>query len=328
LDGAPKFFALNALAESLLIHSRRLKDFEILEDAVSYLQQARRSMPENLVGAIKATCLRLLGESLYAQHLHYRNPLDTKLGQSIEAFKDAQDFDPDDLVVLFNLGNALCTRFRLEKQDDDARDSIEAFRDALQRASDDATRRIVQNNLGDALFARFQLSRDGEHINQSIGAFEGAISLLREGDTDRPHLLTGLGNALLLRFQISNDTRDIDSAIIKFNAAVTLAADTYRAPILCNLGDAHLVRFRTSGVGVDIENALSRLTEAVQITRDDSKRQLRLTKLKAAITKAEEPSNNPPTTIYLGILATAKAVVSRYPAGDAQVSSVFRLQID
>ncbi|KAJ6534899.1 hypothetical protein B0H19DRAFT_1080312 [Mycena capillaripes] len=198
------------------------------------------------------------------------------LDMEIEHHRKALDLratsHPERGVTLYNLADALRTRFiqRGNTIDNDA--AIEYYRAAAQDIFAPSHPAVFLEKLASALHMRFNHSKNLEDINEAIGITE---ELLEARHADRDIHLINLARLLQVRFEHHpvGDSDDISKIIMLLREALALqdTAHPHRRMTLDKLASALHMRFKHSKNPKDINEAIGiteELLEAHHADRD------------------------------------------------------------
>ncbi|KAF7980738.1 hypothetical protein HWV62_36757 [Athelia sp. TMB] len=186
------------------------------------------------------------------------------LDKAIDHFQLALDLCPpghsNRSQLLYNLANALTTRFEQLGQIGDLEQAINYHRCALElRPLGHPEHSSSFNNLADALSSRFKQSGQIEDLEQAISYHRRALELCPPGHRDRPTSLDNLGTALKTRFEQLGQIADLEEAISYHRRALELCPPGHRdrSSSLDNLGTALRIRFGQFGQVTDLEQAIT-----------------------------------------------------------------------
>ncbi|KAH8105748.1 CHAT domain-containing protein [Phellopilus nigrolimitatus] len=138
--------------------------------------------------------------------------------ESIANLRDALDLcppgHPDRSASLYDLANAVFTRFEQSGRMDDLEESIVLNRDALElRPPGHPLRSSSLNNLANAVLTRFKQTGRTEDLEESIALNRGALELRPPGHPDRSMSFGNLAGAVRIRFEKSGQMEDLEESL-------------------------------------------------------------------------------------------------------------------
>lgn len=157
--------------------------------------------------------------------------------RALECFGDAHRIDPDNVIVLYNLGNSLA-KFH---QTDEA---IDSYRRAVQIGP--ATADLL-GNLGSALASKKEYA-------EAITNFEMALTLKPDSVTAHNNLAA----VLFKEHRYGESAQHFQEALLNFPDSYDLSDIAVKAQIYCNLGDALAQQGKTSEAMQSYQQALQR----------------------------------------------------------------------
>jgi CHAT domain-containing protein len=219
--------------------------------------------------------------------------LDEAIEVGRRAAEATPDGDPDQAMVLSNLGGVLRMRFGQAGDLSDLDEAIEYGRRAAEAMPDDPA---FLSNFGISLLTRFGRTGDLADLDLAIGVLRQAAEVSPEGDRDQATILSNLSSALLARFKQTANPADLDQALEFARRAAETAerGDANRAMFLSNLGNAFRIRFARAGEPADLDQAVEYGREAVEATSEGNPdRAMFLSNLTGALLARHELTGNP-----------------------------------
>ncbi|MFE5536045.1 hypothetical protein [Streptomyces sp. NPDC056492] len=190
------------------------------------------------------------------------------LDDAIDRFREALSAvseGPGRAMYLYNLGEALYTRFDRTGAIEDLESAVTLLGEAALATPDEGIyRALVLTGLAGALRARYERTGAPRDLDGSIARYREVVSMFPADHPGRIESLSRLGNALRLRFERTGRTEDLNAAVQAGRQAVEAAPGDHpdRAVHLNDLGDALLARFDHAGDTADRDGALTAWSEA------------------------------------------------------------------
>ena len=195
------------------------------------------------------------------------------LNEAITAREEAMNLTPVDDVkrstCVNHLGCSLKSRFKRLGSTRDLEAAIKLFEESLAMPSNTALDRArTLNNLASSLESR---SRSIEDLDAAVKAIEEAITIIPEGQPERPQFLGTRATIFETRYEWSRSLIDLDVAIESNEEALRLTATDHpkRVRYLCNLGLALRCRFQETGEVKKLNAGILLLKEAFELVPAD-----------------------------------------------------------
>ena len=284
---------LNNLGKALLIRFERTGSIDVLNEAVSFCDEAVLSTPNGHSG--RATYLTNLGNGLHGRFewLGTNDDLTRAIDAHREAVQESSSLsnDPNRGMHFNGLGRALGTRFEQTGSKDDLNQSMALLTKAVEITPTSHTLRFVYiNNLATALRNRFKWLGSMEDLDQAITVIKNnmSTSVTKETDPNRGMHLNNLSTLLLTRYERTKLIKDLDEAVAKSDEAIACCSKVHRNRVifLTNLGNALITRsylLKTTSLE-DLDHGIDAFDEVVQSTPyDHPSRALYLNNLAAAL---------------------------------------------
>ncbi|KDR83264.1 hypothetical protein GALMADRAFT_89121 [Galerina marginata CBS 339.88] len=236
------------------------EDATTLSYHIQCLEVATRLQPLDL-GTWKA-----LGFAYY--RLYEQSQSTRDLDEEITAFRYGLEPapHPDRSSSLYNLANALKTRFEQRGAANDLDEAISLHQEALVlQTAPHPHRSTSLNNLANALQTRFEQRGAANDLDEAISLHQEALLLRTAPHPNCSMSLNNLANALQTRFEQRGAANDLDKAISLHQEALLLrtAPHPHRSNSLNNLANALETRFEQRGAANDLDEAISLHQEAL-----------------------------------------------------------------
>ncbi|HEV7934895.1 MAG TPA: CHAT domain-containing protein [Actinomadura sp.] len=189
----------------------------------------------------------------------------------LRILRAAHDDDPNKVIVMSNLANALRARFERTGVLSDLEAAIAAGQSVMQATPDghpEGAGRLA--HLSKALRLRFERTGDLSDLDAGIEAGRSSVQATPDGHPERATRLSNLGVDLAVRFERTGMVADVDAAIETSRSAAQLTPhDHPQCTVrLANLGHALRARFERTQVAADLDAAVEYLDAAVRAIPD------------------------------------------------------------
>ena len=161
----------------------------------------------------------------------------------------------------YALGVALATRFGRRGDADDAREELEAFREAVALSASDrhGAEARYRDGLGSAYFDQWRLTREPALLGSALAEYGQALDS-GPGVRESLRIQINIGDALLSRFGLSGDPQDLASALGHLRATADGLPDDPRAAL--SYGAALLDAYQHDGTEQRLAEAIGLLESA------------------------------------------------------------------
>jgi len=175
--------------------------------------------------------------------------------------------DPSRFGVLANLGTALSVRGLRDASPEDLDRSLEAFKQALAAAHNDAERALAHANRSRTLRLRHEFRGAGADLDTAIEEIERSLALTPAGSSAWAGRSTALALGLLARFEERGLGDDLESAVAAARAAADHegSAPPSRARCVANLAIVLQARYEWLGAPADLDESVDRAAAAAAV---------------------------------------------------------------
>jgi tetratricopeptide (TPR) repeat protein len=262
-DGADHEAAVANLAGALITQYEMTRDADLLDRAISILEQALRK--PSVVSARRAIYLSLLGRALLRDAV--RSGSVATIKKAVKLRRQALDRTPKQDPVyaerLSDLGDVRATEFSMTGDLTAIKEAVLVHGAAVDAmAANDPLLAMRLSNLGNDLAWLAMRTGDAGALQRAVDTQREAGDAISSGDPNKTLILTRLGTALLSDYERNGSSSTLDEAIGFQRAAVdgTPAGHVEYAARLANLASTLLSLYERIG-------RLDLLAEIIRIYR-------------------------------------------------------------